>query len=95
MTQRASDIAARFHASATNERPAMQTPQQEPPAAALTDSAIQRFMVNMPKSQHRFIRQFALELDSDASTIIRTLLTMIQDDPVFAEQLRNRLRGSK
>jgi hypothetical protein len=46
-------------------------------------------MVILPKSQHLFIRQFALQIDTDVSTIIRALLTRIETDPVFAEEVRN------
>jgi hypothetical protein len=44
--------------------------------------------VILPKAQHRFIKRFALESDSDASTIIRTLLAMLEADPSVAEKVR-------
>ena len=92
MTPKASDLAARLAASAAGAPPAL-------PAVILTTEgeqtaetaarAIQRFMVILPKSQHRFIRQFALQIDTDVSTIIRALLSRIETDPVFAEEVRN------
>lgn len=46
-------------------------------------------MVILPKPQHLFIRLFALQNDTEVSTIIRALLTRIETDPVFSEEVRN------
>jgi len=94
MSTKSSDLAARLKASAIGSRPALlPTPVvvAEPQPATAHHPSIQRFMVNMPKTQHRFIRQFALESDTDVSTIIRLLLTRIENDPVFAEEVRSQL----
>ena len=47
------------------------------------------------EAQHRFIRQFALASDSDVSTIIRLLLSRIEADPVFAEEIHSMLDEAK
>lgn len=94
MTPKASDLAARLAATAAGSRPAAPAePVARPPVEPRQEtSPIQRFTINMPKAQHRFIRQFALATDSDVSTIIRLLLDRIEHDPVFAEEVRGLLR---
>lgn len=92
MTSKASDLVTRLNASAvgtTPDRPAVFTPERVEHAGAIAPPDVQRFMVILPKSQHHFMRRFALDMDSDVSTIIRTLLTRIETDPVFAEEVRN------
>jgi hypothetical protein len=96
MTTKASDLAARFATSAVGAH----TEKQAVPADSLGSaelpgkgvSPIVRLMVKLPKPQHRFIRQFALDNESDVSTIVRTIFRRIESDPVFAEEIRNLLR---
>lgn len=93
--EKASDLLTRLSESATGSGirsvlPASQEKLPEPHAKP-SAPAVQRFMVNLPKSQHRFIRQFALEADSDVSTIVRLLLARIETDPAFAEEVRTQL----
>ncbi len=96
MSPKASDLAARFASSAAGTRslPATLQGRKEPSQehAGKPAPSIVRIMVKMPKAQHRFIRQFALNSDSDVSTIVRTLLRRIENDPVFAEEVRSLLR---
>ena len=97
MTPKASDLAARLAATAAGARPSpppaaqSSRPASEPAPNDRQSSQVQRFTINLPKAQHRFIRQFALAHDSDVSTIIRLLLSRIESDPVFAEEVRNML----
>jgi len=94
MSPKASDLAARFASSAAGTRsapaPLPQTP--EPPAQLAGTPAIVKFTVKFPRAQHRFIRQFALDANSDVSTIVRTLVSRIETDPVFAEELKTLLQ---
>lgn len=50
-----------------------------------------RFTVIMPRDQHRFIKQLALDMGSDASTITRSLFTILQTDPALVRRLRQQL----
>lgn len=50
-----------------------------------------RFTVVIPNVQHRFIKRFAIDANSDASTIARTLFAMLESDPSVAEQVRTRI----
>ena len=100
MTPKASDLAARLAATAAGARPNPPPAQSSRPAseAGTSDrqsSQVQRFTINLPKAQHRYIRQFALANDSDVSTIIRLLLSRIESDPVFAEDVRSMLDEAK
>lgn len=100
MTLKPSDLAARLAATAAGVRPAPPTaePTRPQPEAEMSDrqsSQVQRFRINLPKAQHRYIRQFALANGSDVSTITRLLLSRIESDPVFAEDVRSMLDGAK
>ena len=100
MTPKASDLAARLAATAAGARPNPPPTQSSRPASEALpserqSSQVQRFTINLPKAQHRYIRQFALANDSDVSTIIRLLLSRIESDPVFAEDVRSMLDEAK
>jgi len=99
MTPKASDLAARMAASAAGARretEAVRADDHRTDFREVTGSpSIVRFMVKMPKPQHRFIRRFALDAESDVSTIVRTLLTRIETDPVFAEEVRTLLKDRR
>lgn len=93
MTARASDLAARLHATATHARPAV---APEPLPLAATSAAPRpatradkpaRFTVELPRTQHRFLKRFALEADSDASAVTRALLSLLEADPALAERV--------
>jgi hypothetical protein len=99
MSPKASDLAARMAASAAGSRRHVEPGRPQPTASESGPTPrtpdIVRIMVKMPKAQHRFIRQFALDSDSDVSTIVRTLLSRIETDPVFAEEVRSLLHEQR
>lgn len=92
MNVKAAEIAARMKATAAGSRPEAKlrpSTENHPSSSAVhAPTAEKRFTVILPKAQHRFIKRFALESDSDASTIIRTLLAMPEADPSVAEKVR-------
>jgi hypothetical protein len=96
MSKRASDIAAQV-AKMTSS--VVQVPPISPSVAEADDAAARRrassprFTVIMPKEQHRFIMQFALDADTDASTVTRSLFSILQNDPSLARRLRQELGG--
>jgi hypothetical protein len=51
-----------------------------------------RFTVVLNNDQHRFVKRFAVDHNSDASTITRTLFTMLQSDKAFADLLLARMQ---
>lgn len=50
-----------------------------------------RFTFDVPRDQHRFIRQFVLDAESTASAATRILWTLVQEDSGLAERLRGQL----
>lgn len=50
-----------------------------------------RFTVVITNDQHRFLKRFALDANSDASTVARLLFTMLETDASLAQQVRSRL----
>lgn len=47
--------------------------------------------LDLSREQHRFLRQFALDAESDASSILRALLALLKDDRVLAESVVERI----
>ncbi len=43
-----------------------------------------RYTLDLSKEQHRFLKQFALDAEADASAILRTLLALLQTDQELA-----------
>jgi hypothetical protein len=94
MTGKASDLAARMQATATHERP-RPTVVASSPTAINSERPVRsraetpaRFTVELPRAQHRFVKRFALEADSDASTVTRALLNLLETDQQVAERVR-------
>jgi hypothetical protein len=50
-----------------------------------------RVTVDLTREQHRFLRSFALDADSDGSSVLRALLALLAEDPAIAKDIRARL----
>jgi hypothetical protein len=50
-----------------------------------------RLSLDLPRAQHRFVRRFALDAESDASSVLRTLLALLEEDPALGERVIGRL----
>lgn len=50
-----------------------------------------RFTVDMRRDQHRALKIFALDAGSDASVIVRTLLSLLEEDEALAQRVLDRL----
>jgi hypothetical protein len=46
--------------------------------------------LDLSREQHRFLRQFALDAESDASAILRALLAILEEDDLLAESVVSR-----
>jgi len=94
MSTKASDLAARMQATATHSRPTAAEVMRDLPSPAPAEArpprtdAPARFTVELPRPQHRFVKRFALEVDSDASSVTRALLTLLESDQQVAEKIR-------
>jgi hypothetical protein len=47
-----------------------------------------RFTLDLSRDQHRFLKEFALDTEADASVIMRALLTQLRDDPDLAQRVQ-------
>jgi hypothetical protein len=45
--------------------------------------------------QHRFLKYFALDQEVDASEVMRGLLSLLEEDPRIARDLKLRLEAGK
>jgi hypothetical protein len=50
-----------------------------------------RFTLDLARSQHRFLKQFALDAESDASVILRVLLSLLEEDGVLKKRVLARI----
>ena len=50
-----------------------------------------RVSVDVPRSQHKFLRDFAYDAETDGMSVMRGLLEELMEDPELAGRLRNRL----
>lgn len=87
---KASDLRARMRGVAAAGRPAEAT---QVPAPARPPSAAERrvrITVDLSVDEHRGLRMFAAESGTDASSIIRTLLELLQEDPQLRATVADR-----
>lgn len=92
--KKASDISAqvaRMTSSVVQVPPHAASASPVTPGSRVKTTGKPRFTVIMPKDQHHFIKQLALDMGSDASTITRSLFTMLQNDPALTRRLRQQL----
>jgi hypothetical protein len=50
-----------------------------------------RFTLDLARSQHRFLRQFALDAEADASVILRVLLSLLEEDGRLTKRVLARI----
>jgi hypothetical protein len=51
-----------------------------------------RFTLDLNPQQHKFLKRFALEAETDASAVVRALLAHLEEDEAMAELIRRRTR---
>ena len=69
-------------------RPVDVTEAQRPPTTAARPI---RYTLDLAREQHRFLKQFALDAEADASEVMRALLHLLEDEPSLASTVRARL----
>lgn len=50
-----------------------------------------RVSVDLPRSRHKFLRDFAYDAEADGMSVMRALLFEMADDPNLQARVRNRL----
>ena len=97
--ERPSELAARMRQVATRTRPgaaaaeATSTPPPQPPQAPTRRPrpARVRFTVDLDRDLHRQLRLLALDMGTDATEIVRTLLAKLFADPALLQELQDEL----
>jgi hypothetical protein len=57
--------------------------------------ARRRMTLDLARDQHRFIKRFAVDADTDASSVLRTLLNLLEEDSELAERVVARLEHGR
>jgi len=75
-------------ATATQERPRRRTgrPRTKP-------DRMVRVSVDLPRTDHKFLRDFAYDAESDGMSVMRALLEEMRGDEELAERVLDRLAG--
>ena len=50
-----------------------------------------RITVDLPRNEHKFLRDFAYDADTDGMRVMRALLIELRDDPELSEKIVARL----
>jgi hypothetical protein len=58
----------------------MPTPTREDPRV--------RYTLDLSREQHRFLKRFAFDAETDASVVMRAMLALLQHDERFARRVR-------
>jgi len=63
-----------------------------PPSDSATRSTERRVRVtvDLARKQHRFLRRFAFEAEADASSVLRALLALLEEDEGLARKVAAR-----
>ena len=81
------------------ETPATETPATETPATGSTGrgsartgrEGTKRITVDLPRSEHKFLRDFAYDNDTDGMRVVRALLLELRDDPGLSPRVLSRM----
>ena len=70
-------------------------PGGETPAIGSTGTGrekTKRITVDLPRSEHKFLRNFAYDNDTDGMRVVRALLLELRDDPGLSPRVLARMR---
>lgn len=92
---KASDILSRMRETTKREKPIRVEEADARRVAVLPLDPQQRvrFTLDLAKEQHKFLKRFALEADTDASVVVRALLSRLERDEDFAAAIGAELSG--
>lgn len=77
---------------ATRSEKTASTAAERPGRSASSERKV-RVSVDLPRSEHKYLRDVAYDAESDAMSVMRALLSEMADDPELAERVRDRLAG--
>lgn len=52
-----------------------------------------RVSVDLPRTDHKYLRDFAYDAESNGMSVMRALLEEMKDDPELADRVQDRLTG--
>jgi hypothetical protein len=52
-----------------------------------------RFTLDLDGLQHRYLKQLALDAETDMASVVRVLITSLEEDPVLRNEVAMRARG--
>ena len=92
---KASDISSQMRDTAKQEKPIQAGKSDKRRVKELPSDPSQRVRVSLDlaKTQHKFLKMFAVEAETDASAVLRALLTRLETDEELAEAVRAKLSG--
>ena len=95
MTEKKGGSARRaLQRSSRRVQPAGETPASGPAGRGSAGAArekTKRITVDMPRSEHKFLRDFAYDNDTDGMRIVRALLLELRDDPGLSPRVLSRM----
>lgn len=66
---------------------ARKAPKQEEAARRV------RYTLDLTPEQHRFLKRFAFDAETDASVVMRALLALLQNDEKLAQRILSSVEG--
>ena len=78
------ELLERMRAATTGEKPGKHVAGSTALPSAVGPAKRVRYTLDLSKEQHRFLKQFALDADADASAIMRALLSILETDQELA-----------
>jgi hypothetical protein len=75
-------------------QPGGETPASGPGGAGRSGAArekTKRITVDLPRSEHKFLRDFAYDNDTDGMRVVRALLLELRDDPGLSPRVLGRM----
>ena len=87
----------RMSEAMSREKPASQTESKEARTSskAPAEEKMVRVTVDLPRSEHRFLRVFAAQSGSDGMRVMRAALQELAEDEEFASRVRDRLEEAE
>jgi hypothetical protein len=69
------------------------TSREKKEGAPTKDRAV-RYTLDLSREQHRFLKRYAFEAETDASVVMRALLALLKNDDTVARKVRSALEES-
>jgi hypothetical protein len=92
--KKASDILERMRSTAVRDKPVSRSTDStsiEATQAPEEPEKKVRFTLDLAKDQHKFLKMFALEAETDASAVMRVLLNRLEKDSDLAIKVKAEL----